>query len=208
MKVFLLLTVLIIILWSVWGYFSSDVEQARYSVLKKANGYEIREYAPYIAAQTTVSGTYDTALSDGFRIIAGYIFGGNVKEESIAMTAPVTAQPSASEQIAMTAPVTASAQGDSSIIAFVMPEAYTLETLPKPTDSRVMLVEVPAKKMAALRFSWGHGTDRVKKMEDQLLALLARDGLKVVGNPSYAGYNAPWTPPWMTRNEVMVEIGE
>jgi hypothetical protein len=207
-KVLLLLTVLLIILWSIWGYLSSNVEQARYSVLKKADGYEIREYSPYIAAQTTVNGTYDKALSDGFRIIAGYIFGGNVKKESIAMTAPVTAKSAPSEKIAMTAPVTASTQGGSSIISFVMPQKYTLDTLPKPTDSRVNLVEVPAKKMAVLRFSWGHSADRVKKMEGLLLAMLARDGLKVVGNPSYAGYSAPWTPPWMARNEVMVEIAE
>lgn len=206
MKIFLIF-VAILILWSIWGYFSSNVEQAEYSISKKSDGYEIREYPSHIVAQTTVSGTYEEALSNGFRIIAGYIFGGNVKKESIAMTAPVTAQSSASEIIAMTAPVTASTQGDSSVISFVMPKQYTLDTLPKPTDSRVKLVEVPAKKMATLRFSWVRSADRVKKMEGQLLAMLARDGLTVVGNPSYAGYNAPWTPPWMTRNEVMVEVG-
>ena len=204
----LLIIVAVLILWSIWGYFSSDVEQAGYSISKKSDGYEIREYPSHIVAQTTVSGTYDKALNDGFRIIAGYIFGGNVKKESISMTAPVTAQTSVSEKIAMTAPVIASARGDSRVISFVMPEKYTLDTLPTPNDPRVKLVEVPAQKMAVLRFSWVRTADRVKKMEEQLLALLARDGVKAIGTPSYAGYSAPWTPPWMTRNEVMVEVSE
>lgn len=202
----LITIVVIVILWSIYGYFSSNVEQATYSVLKKADGYEIREYPAHIVAQTTVEGSYDEALNKGFSIIAGYIFGGNVQKQSIAMTVPVTAQESVSEKIAMTAPVTASTEGSTRIISFVMPKSYTLETLPIPNDSRVKLVQVPAKKMAVLRFSWIRSAGRVQNMEKQLLALLSRDKMEVVGSPSYAGYNAPWTPPWMTRNEVMVEI--
>ncbi len=207
MKILLIIVVMVIV-WSIFGYFSSNVELAEYSILKKSDGYEIRHYAPHIEAQTSINGTYDEALSEGFRIIAGYILGGNVKKESIAMTAPVTAQQSVSEKIAMTAPVLSSAQGDARTISFVMPKKYTLDTLPTPNDSRVKLVKVPAKKMAVLRFSWSRSADRVKNREDRLLSLLARDGIKTIGLPSYAGYSAPWTPPWMTHNEVMVEIAE
>ena len=204
--ILLLAIVAILILWSIGGYFSSNVEQAEYSVLKKAGGYEIREYTKHIVAQTTVDGSYDEALNKGFRIIAGYIFGGNAKKQSIAMTAPVTAQQTVSEKIAMTAPVTSSAQGNGRVISFVMPKSYTLASLPVPKDSRVKLVQVPAKKMAVLRFSWARNNNRVQKMEKQLLTMLSRDKVETIGGPSYAGYNAPWTPPWMTRNEVMVEI--
>jgi hypothetical protein len=204
----LLVVVAILVVWSIYGYFSSNVEQAEYSVLQKADGYEIREYPAHIVAQTTVTGSYDEALNDGFGIIAGYIFGGNTKKESIAMTAPVTAQESVSdsEKIAMTAPVTARTEGNARIIAFVMPKSYTLESLPVPNDARVKLVQVPAKKMAVLRFSWFRNTERVKAKESELLSMLSRDTVVVLGSPSYAGYNAPWTPPWMTRNEVLVEI--
>jgi hypothetical protein len=204
----ILVIIVILTLWSLWGYFSSNVEQTEYTVVRQADGYEIREYAPHILAQTTVNGTYESALSEGFRIIAGYIFGGNAKKEGIAMTAPVTAQKSTSEKIAMTAPVVASTDGTSTVISFGMPKKYTLDTLPTPNDPRITLVEVPAKRMAVLRFSWGRNADRVKQMETQLLAMLARDKVTVIGTPSYAGYNAPWTPPWMTRNEVMVEVKE
>ena len=129
-------------------------------------------------------------------MVAGYIFGGNTKKESIAMTAPVTAQAGASQTIAMTAPVTANVDGNSHTISFGMPRSYTLATLPTPNDSRVKLVEVPAKKMAVLQFSWYATDARVQTMEQQLLADLARDQVTVTGVPQYAGYNAPWTPPW------------
>jgi hypothetical protein len=187
----LLVVILVVLaLWSLWGYFSSKVEQAEYAVVRKADGYEVRAYASHIEAQTVVDGPYDEALSAGFRIVAGYIFGGNVKKEGIAMTAPVVA----------------SAKGNSRVIAFVMPKSYTMETLPIPIDSRVKLVAVPAKKTAVLRFSWIRSADRIQKKEAELLAALARDGVQATGTPSYAGYSAPWTPPWMMRNEVIVEI--
>jgi hypothetical protein len=200
--------VVIIVLWSVWGFFGSRVEQANYTVVRKMNGYEIRKYPAHIVAQTTVKGSYGESMSKGFRIVAGYIFGGNTKKESIAMTAPVVAQNGGktSESIAMTAPVVATAEGDSQIISFGMPRSYTLETLPTPNDPRVKIVLIPAKKYAVMRFSWYRSDARVKRMQEKLLAALARDGIVAQGSTAYAGYNAPWTPPWMNRNEVLVEI--
>jgi hypothetical protein len=206
----LIALVAVIALWSAWGFFGSRVEQAAYTVIKRMNGYEIREYPAHIVAQTTVPGSLGESMSAGFRIVAGYIFGGNTTRERIAMTAPVVAQkgegPQASERIAMTAPVLATAEGDSQVISFVMPHAYTLETLPKPNDPRVKIVSVPARKYAVLRFSWYRSDARIKRTRDKLLLALARDGIAAAGSAAYAGYNAPWTPPWMTRNEVLVEI--
>lgn len=202
--------IVIMALWSVWGLFGSRVEQADYTVVKKMNDYEIREYPAHIVAQTTVQGSYGESMGNGFRIVAGYIFGGNTKKESIAMTAPVVAQKGevkkVSESIAMTAPVVATKEGDSQIISFGMPRSYTLETLPTPNDPRVKIVMIPAKKYAVLQFSWYRSDARVKSMQEKLLSELARDGVVAEGSVAYAGYNAPWTPPWMNRNEVLVEI--
>lgn len=207
----ILITLIVIIaLWSIWGFFGSRVEQTDYTVVKKMSDYEIREYPAHIVAQTTVQGSYGESMSSGFRIVAGYIFGGNTKKESIAMTAPVLAQKEegkkASESIAMTAPVMATTDGDSQTISFGMPRSYTLETLPTPNDSRVKIVMIPAKKYAVIRFSWYRSDARVKNMQERLLLALARDRVVAEGNVTYAGYNAPWTPPWMTRNEVLVEV--
>jgi len=186
----LIALVVVIALWSIGGFIGSRVEQADYTVVETMNGYEIREYPAHIVAQTTVQGSYGESMSNGFRIVAGYIFGGNTKRESIAMTAPVVA----------------TAEGDSQVISFGMPRSYTLETLPKPNDPRVNIVMIPAKKYAVVRFSWYRSDARAKSMQEKLLSALARDGIVAEGSTAYAGYNAPWTPPWMTRNEVLVEV--
>jgi effector-binding domain-containing protein len=177
-----------------------------YIVTKKMQGYEIREYPSHIVAQANIKGTYDEALSLGFRVVAGYIFGGNTKKENISMTAPVTSQKEISEKISMTAPVLATMQGDFHLISFGMPSSYTLETLPLPSDPRVKIVSVPAKDFAVLRFSSPRSQARSKVMKSKLLGYLERDGIMHTGSPIYAGYNPPWTPPWMIRNEIMVEI--
>ncbi len=202
----LYLLIAICVLWSIWGYFSSHVENTDYSILESKNIYEIRLYPKHIVAQTTVSGLYREALNEGFRIVAGYIFGGNTKKESIAMTAPVIEKRSISESIAMTAPVMATVDGESHVIAFGMPRSYTIETLPIPTDSRVKIVVIPEKKMAAIKFSWTRSESRIQSKKQELIDLLNKDNISIIGEPQYAGYNAPWTPPWMIRNEVLIEI--
>lgn len=196
----------ILVLWSLWGYFSSRVESTAYTVLASKKKYEVRLYPAHIVAQTTVKGSYRDALNQGFRIIAGYIFGANTKKESIAMTSPVVEKSPQSESIAMTSPVMATVEGESHTIAFGMPRSYTLETLPTPNDARIQIVTIPEKKMAVIRFSWSRADARVQSKKQELLDAVQTDGMKIVGEVHYAGYNAPWTPPWMTRNEVMVEI--
>ncbi len=208
-SILIVLTILVV-LWSIWGFFGSRVEQTDYSVLKKMQGYEIREYPSHIVAQTTVAGSEGKSMGNGFRIVAGYIFGGNTKNESIAMTVPVTARKgegdTISESIAMTAPVVATRDGGKEIISFGMPRSYTLETLPTPTDPRVKIVVIPNKKYAVMQFSWYRSGPRIISMQEKLRSALVRDGVVMAGGAAYAGYNAPWTPPWMTRNEVLIEV--
>lgn len=98
------------------------------------------------------------------------------------MTAPVIAQNTqqkASQKIAMTAPVIASNKGDSQIISFGMPQSQTLETLPKPLDSRVKIVLIPEQTVAALKFSWFRNDHRIQKMQEKLLKNLKDDKIKV-----------------------------
>jgi effector-binding domain-containing protein len=216
----IIFVIAVLILWSIWGYFASRAEQAQYSVLEKKDGYEIREYAPHIIAQTTVTGDYNQSMNSGFRTIAGYIFGGNTKKESIAMTVPViTNNPTdtigqksqevssqESEKIAMTVPVIMQDSSGTRTMSFVMPAKYTLETLPVPNDINVKLIEVPKAKKAALRFSGYRSQERIEKNKSKLLELLVRDGLETAGEIEFAAYNGPGTPPWMNRHEVMINI--
>jgi hypothetical protein len=203
---YVLIVVGLIIIWSAWGYFSSQIEHTPYTVIESKGKYEIRLYPAHIVAQTVVKGPYEQALREGFGILAGYVFGGNTKKERIAMTAPVVESNATSEQIAMTAPVVATVEGNSHTISFGMPASYTLETLPMPADARIEIVMVPERKVAIIRFPWMRTESRVESKKRELMDALTKDGVSVEGEPQYAGYDAPWTPPWMMRNEVMVEI--
>jgi hypothetical protein len=196
----------LIIIWSLWGYLLSKTEQAQYTVVRQARGYEIRAYPAHVVAQATVRGSYDEALREGFRIIAAYIFGGNAARRTVPMTVPAVIRKNKKETIAMTAPVRTTIDGESHTVSFGMPRSYTLTSLPAPVDRRVELVTVPEKKMAAIRFSWFRSARRIQSKKLQLVGRVRRDNLHVTGAARYAGYDAPWTPPWMTRNEVMVEV--
>ena len=181
-------------------------EEPAFDVLGRAGATEIRRYAPRIAAETDLEGDAETARNDGFRRVAGYIFGGNRAAAKIAMTAPV-AQAAASERIAMTAPVAQSAAGPGRwTVRFFMPAQWTLATLPVPNDPAVRLVEVPGETMAVLRFTGDRGADAVAARQAELLRGLAGTGWAPQGAPVAWFYDPPWTLPWLRRNEVAVPV--
>src|SRR6478672_6183480 len=150
------------------GPIVSNVEQPKYRVIASEKNIEIREYPPVIVAETEVAGERDKAISEGFRTIADYIFGNNLSSQKVAMTAPVTQQPS--EKIAMTAPVTQQGIGNIWQVRFVMPASYTMDTLPKPKNPTVKLKEVEGKRFAVIRFSGMAGEDSLKRHTDELEA--------------------------------------
>ncbi len=165
---------------------------------------EIRRYGPRIAAQTVVRGGEIEARNAGFRLIAGYIFGGNHRKTKIAMTAPVAQQ---NEKIAMTAPVAQSrgAEGES-VIRFFMPSKWSMDLLPEPDDERVELVEVPGETYAVLRFSGNRSPAAVAAKTDELLNALRGSDFQPSGEPVAWFYDPPWTLPFRRRNEVAVPV--
>lgn len=208
MQYYILGTVfLLLVLWMSWSMFSRSVETLSYAVLEVRDGYEIRRYPPHIVAEAVVDGEFGRALNSGFMIIAPYIFGANAPKEKIAMTAPVieTSAPRGTE-IAMTAPVIQATRDGARMVQFVMPVQYTMDTLPQPTDARVVLREVPERVMAAHRFSWYYTAERIATKKAVLQSMLERDGISMVGEPQFAGYNDPWTIPFLFKNEILIEI--
>ena len=194
------------------------IEEPRYDVIVSQPPFELRHYAPTLIAQTLVDGDMDTASSQGFRLIANYIFGNNIAVGSdqaakIAMTAPVTVEPQ-STKIAMTAPVTIEPQSGNTRVSganqwrihFVMPSQYTLATIPKPNNSAVTLHELPRKYMAVYRYSGFNTQARVQEKTEEVLAWAKEQSLKVVGTPQLSRYDPPWTPPMFRRNEIMFEV--
>lgn len=185
------------------GPIMSNIETPDYEVLVSEANIEIRQYQPMIIAEVSVAGERRDAISDGFRLLADYIFGNNTQAKGIEMTAPVQQE---GAKIEMTAPVQQEPKGNFWQISFVMPSEYSIETLPKPNDERVSIREIPAKQFVVITFS-GMNTDKnVKKYEKELMEFVKAKKLSVSGEPKYAFYNPPWTLPMMRRNEVMVEI--
>lgn len=188
------------------GPIASNVEQAKYDVREAHGAFEVRDYAPHIVAETTVSGEQQAAISQGFRTIADYIFGNNSASTKVAMTAPVAQQPN--EKIAMTAPVIQHGNEKQWSVQFVMPASYTLSTLPKPNNDAVKLHQVAAKRYAVVRFSGTADPASLKQYSAELQTFIDREKLKAISTPTYAFYNPPWTLPFMRRNEVMIEIAK
>jgi hypothetical protein len=193
-----------IIFAALLGTIMSRVDEPKYTVIETDGNIQIRDYGPILVAEVEVSGERMKAINQGFRIIADYIFGNNAPAQKIAMTAPVTQQ--AGEKIAMTAPVTQQGSGDVWKVRFVMPQNYTLETIPKPNNQQVRLLSNPAKRFAVIRFS-GFNTDRnINSHLEKLRRYVSDHKLISVGEPIMAFYNPPWTLPFLKRNEVMLEL--
>lgn len=181
-------------------------EEPKYTVSLKEGDFEVRDYPAMVAAEVTVTGDRQEASSEGFKLLAGYIFGGNTRKQSIAMTAPVVQAPGESEKIAMTAPVLQTGQAGQWTVRFLMPSEYTLETLPKPNDERVKLLPVPPARQAVLQFSGLAREDDIVAQTALLNKFVAVNKLQPLGTPTLARYNPPWTPWFMRRNEIMVAV--
>lgn len=181
------------------------VEEPAFTTVFSAGAFEVRAYPSLVVAEVTVAGDQKQAANKGFRRLAGYIFGGNRRRQSIAMTAPV-AQERTGEKIAMTAPVSQAPDAGGWIVRFTMPSGYTLATLPEPNDPQVRLRGLPAQRVAALRFSGVASERDVAARTSELLAAVKAHHLHAIGPVTLAQYNPPWTPWFMRRNEVMMQI--
>jgi hypothetical protein len=176
-----------------------------YQVVQQGDVFEIRAYASYLVAEVTVPGPAEAASSAGFRLLAGYIFGGNRSATKLPMTAPVTQRPTA-VKLAMTAPVTQAKTEHGYLVQFIMPSGYTLATLPVPDDARVTLREVPAERLAVLRYS-GRWTEENHDLRvTELRVALSKAGFRTEGEPVLARYNAPYVLPFLRRNEIWLRV--
>ena len=184
---------------------ASAIEEPKYTVVRQYDGFEIREYAPYLVAEVVVPGPADEAGNLGFRILAGYIFGKNKGERKISMTAPVTQAP-APAKIEMTAPVTQAAVNGGYVVQFTMPSVYTLDTLPEPLDAQVKLKEVSGGRFAVIRYSGTWSEGNYKQHLEKLERGLEAAGLRTTGSPIYSRYNAPFVPWFMRRNEIWLKL--
>ena len=195
---------------------SLAIEEPDYQVVKnfpdgsfakanKMDNVEIRQYAAYTVAEVLVQGPASKAGNQAFPILAGYIFGKNKGERRFAMTAPVT-QVAAPVKMAMTAPVTQLATPQGIIVQFALPKGVSLSNAPDPLDARVQLREVPARRLAVIRYSGLSTKANYAKHLAKLEAALRVANIAWSGEPEYARYNAPFTPWFMRRNEIWLVL--
>jgi hypothetical protein len=193
---------------SVFGV-NYNTEEPSYRVLEADNDFEVRLYDSMVVAATTVNGSFDSAGNRAFGALFGYISGENVTNSKIAMTAPVIAdQAGAAEgrKIPMTAPVLRESNDQGWRYLFVLPEEFSLENAPAPLNEQVKLTAEPAKKIAVLRYSGSMDEQKLEQKVSQLQQWIADNQLVAVSQPRWAGYNPPWTLPFLRRNEVMIEV--
>ncbi|MBF2053333.1 MAG: heme-binding protein [Candidatus Sericytochromatia bacterium] len=208
---------------------NGDVKEPPYTLIQQSGEYEVRRYAPMILAQVTRTGSWDRSSNSSFRDLFRYIDGQNTTNTRVAMTTPVLRESENSQKIPMTAPVfiaqdqsraaqkipmtapvlmeenTADSQ-KTWTMSFVMPAAFTLENTPQPLNPNVKIVSRPAQQFAVIRFS-GYADAQSREVHTaKLLNWLADQQLTPIGDPIYAGYNAPFVLPNFRRNEILIEV--
>ena len=184
--------------------FAGRYEAPAHTVRADHGDWQVRDYSPTIEARVTVDGAFEDATGDAFRLLAGYIFGGNGGDQKIAMTVPVSAAPVDVEPGAPR--VTRDGGAGQWVVAFTMPSEYRIDELPTPRDGRVRLVEVPGGAWAVRPFSGWMKAARADAHIASLRADLAAAGLTEVGAPVIAQYDPPWTPGFLRHNEILIPI--
>jgi len=166
-----------------------NIETYHYKVTKKYDGFEIRTYDATLFTSVKLSTkNYKESSSKGFSILAGYIFGGNDRNEKIAMTSPV-----------------AMSLEDSMTMLFMVPKKFDKETLPQPNQSQIKLRTEPAKTVAAIQFKGWANDAKIETYKQKLIAALDKQSLSYTNRFYFLGYNAPYEV-FNRKNEVIVEL--
>lgn len=171
--------------------FTMANEQPDYTVIKKDNEFEIRQYSNFLTATVEAEGERDEAIGKGFRILFKYISGENKNKESISMTVPVMQKSSGNNQW---------------MISFVVPKKFNLQNVPQPDNQSVKIKNNPDLKVIAITFSGLFSDANIKENEVKLRNYIKEKGLKIEEPAIYAGYNAPWTLWFLKRNEVLFKL--
>ena len=170
---------------------AESYEEPEFEILAKHSGFEVRRYSETIQARVRTEGRNWRGSSGGFRRIAGYIFGRNERQQTIAMTAPVHIWH----------------DGEDTMMAFTMPSQYSLEELPKPSDNGVSLVVAEGQTLAALPFTGLSGPRKSRRLKRRLNSMVLDEGLQPSGPAMLAVYDDPTsTLPFLRRNAILLPL--
>lgn len=182
--------------------FARATPEPDHTVVRRLGDIEVRQYADYAVAEVVVPGPADAAGNQAFPLLFGYISGKNRGERKLEMTVPVT------QSVALGAPgaVTQSAAGAGFVVQFVLPKGVTRDTAPVPADSRVTVRDVPGRRVAAVRFSGVWSAQEAQQQLARLQDTLRSAGIAWSGEPMQARYNSPFTPGFLRRNELWLDV--
>jgi hypothetical protein len=204
MKLIRLITAVLLLLFT-GTTTAMATEEAPYTVIKTDDIFELREYAPQVLAEIIVDADMEGAGNKAFRPLFRYISGDNKSRGKIAMTAPVS-QEQTGDKISMTAPVSQQSVHGKWAVSFMMPPSYTMENLPTPDDPNIKLRQVPARRVAAVRYSGFWSEKKYLRYKQELENWITANKLKVIGEPVWARYNPPFTLWFLRRNEILIPI--
>ena len=194
---------LLALVHALFGAAAMANEEPSYEILRTHPDFELRRYGPTLVAETRVSGEFEGVGNQAFRRLAGFIFGDNASGEKIEMTAPVIQHPLSARDGPEATP--AEPQGDY-VLSFVMPRRFSAESLPAPKDPAIRIRSEPPRTLAARRYSGRWTWENYRRNESLLIEAVRAAGLTPIGHTLYARYNAPFTPWFLRRNEVLVEV--
>jgi len=204
-KKLILLSLLLIIPFLTLSCALVGIEKPKYDVVQKEGKFQLRQYQRQIIAETVVESDFGEAGNAAFRRLFDYISGENRSKESIKMTAPVN-QKADSQKIAMTAPVTQQKAEGKYSVSFIMPSKYTMDTLPEPAAADVTIKTIPARRMAAIRYSGSWSQKKYEARKTLLEDFINRNGLKITGKDIFARYDPPFQLWFLRRNEVLFPV--
>lgn len=168
-----------------------NTETYPYTVIKKYDTFEIRTYEASLFTSVQLSGkTYKEASNEGFSILAGYIFGGNKKNEKIAMTSPVSMS-----------------LDDTKTMMFMVPKKFKRDELPQPNESKIEFKEEPARKVAAITFAGWADDQKIAEYKEKLIKALDASKIAYTNHFYFLGYNPPFELI-NRKNEIIVELAE
>jgi len=193
MKAVIIIIISILVLTAIAQFYLSrstqQTEQHSYKVIKKFDKFEIRKYdaALFSSVKLNKKG-YKENSSEGFGILAGYIFGDNEANKKIAMTSPVVME-----------------MGDTAKMMFMVPKKYNLKNLPNPNNSKIIFEKEEEKIIAAIFFDGWADDEKIEKYKTILRTELVNEKLNFINKFSFLGYNSPYEV-MNRRNEVVVEL--
>ena len=166
-------------------------ESAEYSVLESEGTFQIRHYPDLFVAATEAQ--LATQGKDGsFMRLFRYISGANDQERKIAMTTPVL--------------MGAETDDNPGQMGFVLPKTVSKQRIPEPSDDDVQIRKRAGGRFAVIRFPGRINANSMSKVESQLRNWMKEKGLIGDGDAEFAGYDPPWTPGPLRRNEVLIRL--